>query len=157
MSTGRRYNQASAFTEAVSATVPQYLILSAATIRVKIYEVNSGADGTPADTAHKFSFQRITTNYATNGTARTPTALDPADPASLATYSDNAAANATLPTLTANSFLLTWTQNGRANFRWIAAPDGELVLPATAVNGTGLQCLTATTVAAWVWNTQWAE
>ncbi|OHB75584.1 MAG: hypothetical protein A2W31_00820 [Planctomycetes bacterium RBG_16_64_10] len=35
--------------------------------------------------------------------------------------------------------LLRFSINQQATFRWVAAPDGELIAPATASNGIGLQ------------------
>jgi hypothetical protein len=115
-------------------------IVGAATIRTKIYEFDLGSDATPADTAARFSWQRTTANFGTPA-AVTPRALDPGDPASLSLYSSP---GGTAPTITAASDLYQVAMNGRANFRWVAAPDSEFVIPATAANGL---CLTSVTAA----------
>ena len=51
------------------------------------------------------------------------------------------------PTYTANLVLLSVALNQRATFRWVASPGGELVYPATASNGLGIQTTTASAVA----------
>lgn len=153
MATGRRYAGYTNATNTASTTAPMFNIVSAATIRPKVYEFNSGSDATPADTSAKFSWRRTTANFGTPVNV-TPNALDPGDPASLATFSTP---GGTAPTITANSDLYQWAQNGRANFRWVAAPDSELVLPATAANGLALMSVVAGTAQNYAWSVLWAE
>lgn len=104
--------------------------------RMKIYDVVVGSDATPADNAAEYVLQRITA--AGTATAVTPQALDPGDPAS---EQDAGEAHSAEPTYTANAIMLQWAQNQRATFRWVAAPGGEIVIPATAANGIGLQVI----------------
>ena len=111
-------------------------LTSAATIRPKIYDLVMGSDATPADNAAEYVLQRYTA--AGTVTAVTPAPLDPADPAALASAGE---AHSVEPTYTANLILLQWAQNQRATFRWVAAPGGEIVLPATAANGVGVQVI----------------
>lgn len=128
-----------------SATLPIMNIVGATTIRPKIYDVMLGTDATPADNAMKFTFQRSTTAGTwggAGGAAFTPVALDPADPAALA--SANQGVCSVGPTLTASAFVHQWAMNQRASIRWVAAPGGELVIPATASNGLSLMVLVAT-------------
>lgn len=113
-------------------------LTSAATIRPRVYDLILGSDATPADNAAEYVLQRYT--VAGTATAVTPQALDPADPASLAA-STTGEAHSVEPTYTANAILLQWAQNQRATFRWVAAPNGEIVLPATAANGVGIQVI----------------
>jgi hypothetical protein len=108
-------------------------LTSAATIRPRIYDVIVGSDAAPADNAAEYVIQRYTA--AGTATAVTPFALDPADPASLAAAGE---AHSVEPTYTSNAILLHFALNQRATFRWVAAPGGELVMPATAANGAGL-------------------
>lgn len=115
-----------------SATVPQAQLVSAATVRPKIYDLVIGSSSTPADQAGSWTIRRSTT-ASTGGTAITPSAIDPADPASLS--SSMIAPSMSAPTLTAGLILLAWALNQRATFRWVAAPGKELVAPATASNG----------------------
>ena len=44
------------------------------------------------------------------------------------------------PTVTADSQLYDNDLNQRASFRWVAAPSGVFVLPATAANGIFFNC-----------------
>lgn len=149
----RRYNGTTAGTNTVSTTAPMFNIVGATTIRPRIYDINSGSDATPADAGVKFGFSRTTVNFGTPA-AFTPVALDPADPASLALFS---APGGTAPTITATSNILTWTQNQRATFRWIAAPGGELVIPATAAAGICLLSIVASATANYAWGVHWEE
>jgi len=111
-------------------------LTSAATIRPKIYDLVVGSDATPADNAGEFVLQRYTA--AGTATAVTPQKLDPGDPSSLAGAGE---AHSIEPTYTANAIMLQWAQNQRATFRWVASPGGEIVLPATAASGVGLQSI----------------
>jgi hypothetical protein len=77
---------------------------------------------------------RMTTLPTGGNTAVTGGALDPGDPASIATfYSANTGAG------TASTILMQVGINMRATFRWCAIPGKEIVIPATANNGAGLQ------------------
>jgi hypothetical protein len=72
----------------------------------------------------------------------TPQNLDPAS----ATTEYDAGENHTVePTFTAAAILLNIPLNQRATFRWVAAPGGELVMPATAANGFGIETDTIST------------
>ena len=51
------------------------------------------------------------------------------------------------PTYTAAAIVLMIPLNQRATFRWVAAPGSELVAPATAANGFGIQTTTSSAVA----------
>ena len=126
----RSYSVNGNATNTASATLPLFNIVSAATVRPKVYDILMGSDATPADNAGKYAMQRGTT-AGTPGSSVTPQAIDTGDPAALA--SAGLAVFTIGPTLTANAFLLQWAQNQRATFRWVAAPTKELVLPA-AVN-----------------------
>ena len=129
---GRRY---SGFTTQAtgtgSTTAALWNLVGATTTRVRIFDFISGSEATPADNAFRFSFQRTTVNFGTP-TAVTPVALDPADPASLALFSTP---GGTAVTATAGAILLQLSHNQRATFRWVAAPDSELVIPATSAAG----------------------
>lgn len=124
-----------------SATLPIANLVSATTVRPRLYDLSVGSDATPADNAAKYAFQRGTTAGTwggAGGAAITPQAIDPGDPAALSTANQGVCSVG--PTLTANAFLLQWAQNQRATFRWVAAPGKELVLPA-AVNSLNLMSL----------------
>jgi hypothetical protein len=105
---------------------------SATTIRPKVYDLIVSSVATPADNAGEYLLQRTTT--VGTSTSVTPQLLDPGDPAALATAGVNHSAE---PTYTANAIMLRIATNQRATFRWVAAPMGEIVLPAAA-NGLGI-------------------
>lgn len=126
----RRYAAVGSDTNNASTTM--WSVTSAATIRPRIYEVIIGSVATPADNAWEFILGRTTA--AGTSTAFTPIALDPADPAALAAAGF---AHTVEPTYTANAQVLRLAGNQRAAVRWVAAPGGEIVLPATAANGIG--------------------
>lgn len=105
-------------------------ILSATTIRPKVYYICFGSAASPADQAFNMAIQRCTT--AGTSTAVTPQALDPADPASLSSGKENYTVE---PTITSGSTLLSFSVNQQATFRWQTVPDEGLVSPATANNG----------------------
>lgn len=130
----RRYSVAAQDTNTAGTT--QVGVTSAATIRPWIYDLVCGSDATPADNAAEYVLQRDTA--AGTSTAFTPVALDPASPASLAAAGQNHSAE---PTYTAAGLLLNWAQNQRATFRWVAAPESEIIFPATAANGGGVQTI----------------
>ena len=105
--------------------------------RIKVYDLVCGSDATPADNAAEYVLQRYTVDGTS--TAVTPLALDPADAAALAEAGE---AHSVEPTYTANAIALQWAQNQRATFRWVAAPGGEIIVPATADSGVGVQVIT---------------
>ena len=127
----RRYSVDGAQNAAASTTVIG--LTSAATIRPKIYEVLFGSGATPADQAFNMQLNRYTA--AGTSTGVTPQALDPGNPASLASAGEN---HTVEPTYTSAAVMLSFSINQQATFRWVAAPEGELVCPATAANGIGL-------------------
>lgn len=150
---GRRYSGIANATNTASTTVPMFNLTGAATTRLRVYDFVSGSDATPADNAGKFSFRRTSAAGTTSATF-TPTALDPADPASLATFATAWSAN---PTVTANSDLLQVAHNQRATFRWVAAPDSEFVVPATAGAGLALMAVVTSGAVNYAWTLLWAE
>jgi hypothetical protein len=119
------------------------LAAAASPRRARIYDWSLGSSATPGDNAFIHVAQRCTT--AGTGSALTPNALDPADTlASTIVCKDTVTVD---PTLTANAFLFEVPLNQRASFRWVAAPYGEMVVPATANNGImlGLSAASTTT------------
>ena len=108
--------------------------------RFKVYDLILGSEATPADAALLYTIQRCTA--AGTSTGVTPQPLDPAD---AATEMDAGENHTIEPTYTAGAILLNIPVNQRATFRWVAAPGGELVAPATAANGVGIQTDTIST------------
>ena len=72
----------------------------------------------------------------TAGAAVTPVALDFNVPVAISTSGENYSAE---PTYTANEILLNIRANQRATQRWVASPGGELMIPALAGDGLGMQ------------------
>lgn len=127
-----------------SANVQSVATLNAAAAsprRARIYDWTLGCGATPADNAFTHIGQRCTT--LSTGNALTPNALDPADTlATTIVCKDTITAD---PTLTAAAFAFRKALNQRATFRWVAAPYGELLIPATANNGFMLGLSAAST------------
>lgn len=129
---GRRYTLATNQATTTSANKTVGRVSSATTIRPRIYEFTIGTDGgaSAADNIVTWTLQTGSANGT--DTAVTPFVVDPGDPASLAAGGSNATVEATY---TAASLLFgPMGINQRATYRWVAPPDGELVLAAV---GTG--------------------
>ena len=102
--------------------------------RAAIYDVLVGVDGTPADNVVVWKLDRQTSTGTR--TAVTPPPLDAGDAAALITCG----ANTTIEgIITSATQLLEVAVNQRASYRWVAAPGGELIVPATNVAGIGLR------------------
>lgn len=108
--------------------------------RGKIYDIMCGSEATPADAAILWGMRRYTA--AGTSTAVVPQPLDPADAAFLGVAGEN---HSIEPTMSAGLNLLNIPVNQRATFRWVAAPGGELVYPATTANGFALETDTIST------------
>lgn len=102
--------------------------------RGKVYDVLIGTNGTPADNYIEWDISRVTTN--STATTATPMPLDQADAAATTTVTVN---SSTAGTITANSNVFYVGVNQRASYRWVAAPGGELVWPATSSAGFQLR------------------
>ena len=126
---------------AVTTTYNTLLSVSASTgatpRRGKIYDVLVGTNGTPADNFMTWDISRKTATVGTS-VALTAQALDPADAAAdTQAFQDYSAE----PTITSSSSVFSVGVNQRASYRWVAAPGGELVWPATQAAGFGLRTL----------------
>lgn len=120
----------------VDSTTDSVLALEGATtIRFEIYDVIFGASAAPADNAIQWLLQRFTASGA--GDSITPQKLDPDSPVSL--LANDFSNSSTEPTYTSAEILLDIVANMRSTQRWVAAPGSELIAPATANNGLGLQ------------------
>ena len=108
-------------------------LTGATTVRPWIFDTYIGSSASPADNALLWYYQRFTA--AGTSTAVTPTAFDPADPASTTTAGQN---HTVEPTYTAGAILWHLPLNQRATHRAILDVDAPLVIPATANNGIGL-------------------
>lgn len=108
------------------------------TTRGWLYDILVGSDATPADVATRLQVIRGT--GLGTGTGVTPQALDPGNPAALLSVQGG---TFTGQTKTANSQMLEFALNQRATFRWVAVPDGEIVVPATATAFVGLESVSS--------------
>ena len=119
-----------------------------------VYELWMGNTGAPADQVTVYHIARITTDGASSDTAVTPTPLDPADRASQCTCLEN---HTTEPAYTSGGEILEIPLNHRATFRWVAAPGGEIITPATDNNGLGLKAIHATATTTFRMGAMWEE
>ena len=130
----RRYATTHETPAGTNLTILQ-LVASTST-RGRIYDILIGSDATPADVATEFNLIRGTVSGT--GTALDEVALDPADPAALLSGEGGTFSG---QTKTANSSMMELALNQRATFRWVAAPEGEIVVPATSDNWVGLESI----------------
>lgn len=110
------------------------------------------ANLTPADLTTENLVERITA--VGTSTAVTPRPLDPDDRASQSQCGSNSTVE---PTYIANSSLLDIPLNHRGTFRWAAALGYEVITPATANAGLGLNALHASATSDWVAGCFWEE
>lgn len=115
---------------ASAATAGIVKVEATAATRVNIYEwdFGTGAGTAPVDQNYLIRLKRQST--AGTWTAVTPSPLDPADAAAVAVGGQTSTVAGT-----AGVTLMSVGVNARAGFRWVAIPDGEFVVPATASNG----------------------
>jgi len=129
---GRRYS-IDGEQNVASPTDTMLGLTATSAVRPTLYDLLIGSAATPADNAIEWYIQRFTA--AGTGTAVTPQALDSGDPTATGIGAED---HTVEPTYTANAILWRLPLNMRASHRWVADPDGGLVLPATANNGAGL-------------------
>ena len=99
-----------------------------------IYDIMVGTDGTPADNAMNFIVNRQTSVGTL--TALVPLPLDFGDAAALLVGGINTTIE---PIITDSTGLVQIGMNQRASYRWVAAPGGELIVPAVNVAGIGVR------------------
>jgi hypothetical protein len=99
-----------------------------------IYDVMFGTDGTPADNAMRYKIDRQSS--VGTGTAAVPAPLETTDAPALIVVTVDFTIEGIV---TANTQLLEVGVNQRASYRWVAAPGGEFVVPATTVTGIGIR------------------
>lgn len=105
--------------------------------RGKIYDLLVGTNGTPADNYMQWDVSRCTAS-STAATVGALNPLDTADASAAALLGINCTGE---PTITSSSNVFNVGVNQRASYRWVAAPGGELVYPATAQNGLAVRAL----------------
>lgn len=117
-------------------TITQVTAATATLCRGRLYDVAFGTLGTPADQTYTFDISRQTT--LGTGTTATASPLDLSYTASGSIGTVNMTAE---PTTGVSVFSLGINQ--RASYRWVAAPGGELVWPATNLAGLGVRATSA--------------
>jgi len=143
-----------AATNTTSTTAPMWAVYGAATFRLALYDLLHGADATPADNYGEFNLVRATTLGTTSATF-TPQALDPGDPAALGSFVTTWSLQPTVGAATTG--VLQWTQNSRAAFRWVAVPDGEIIIAATAAAGLACMPVGSNTATTYQTTIHWRE
>lgn len=114
---------------------------NATTARAKLYELIFSQSGAPADNVIQWLVRRFTA-LGTEGAGVTPAPLDIDAPAAVLDAGED---HTVEPTYTAATELLDFDLNQRATFRFVAAPGGELWLPAVANAGIGATPISAYT------------
>ena len=111
----------------------------AALTRAKLYELIFSQGGTPADNVIQWLVRRLTA-VGTEGAGVTPTPLDSDAPVAQLDAGED---HTVEPTYTAATEMLDFDLNQRATFRFVAAPGGELLIPAAANEGIGMTPISA--------------
>lgn len=130
---GKKYGFSGSITGASTKTIVAFTATAA--VRPFLMDFTISSNATPADNSSEWSVLRYTAVGAS--TAVTPTAFDSGDPAATSTCGKN---HSSEPTYSPTVPLLDVAHNQRATFRWVAAPGEEIIAPATAANGIGIQC-----------------
>ena len=130
---GRNYSGNGSVAVGTDETV--IALISATTLRAKLYELAISCGAAPADLTTIFHLERFTA-VGTETSGFTPLALNPGDPAAAADYG---VAHSAEPTYTANAILLDVAVHQKGGYFWRASPGREMVCPSTAGNGIGLQ------------------
>lgn len=112
-------------------------VIAAVSVRPKIYDLLVSFISTPADVQTQFAFSRITDESAGTSTGVTPEpTTDPDGRAADATAGSNYTVEPTY-----GNDILDFGLHQRASWRWIAAPNSELVIPALANRAMGLHSI----------------
>ena len=129
---GRRYGFSGSITGASTKTIVGVTATSA--VRPFVEDLIISSNATPADNSSEWQVLRFTA--AGTATSVTPQAADSGDPAATSVCGKN---HSVEPTYSGVS-LIDLAHNQRATVRWTARPNAELIAPATAANGFGVQC-----------------
>ena len=138
-----------------SSTLSAFAITSNASTanRAWIGEVYFGNEGTPADLAGTYLFERVTT-AGTAGAAVTAGQNDLADRAAQCVTGENYSSE---PTVVSNEICLEVPMNHRGTYRWVAPPGAEPVLPAVSADGFRIGSLHASATTLFRGGTHWTE
>lgn len=125
----------SATTASVAAATRGITQLNAtAATRAAIYEWDFGSAAAAAPVDENYSIRLIRSTAVGTWTAVTPAPLDPADAAAVCIGNTTQTVAGTVTTL-----LFQVGVNARAGFRWVAIPDSEFIIPATANAGINME------------------
>ena len=148
-----RYSASGSQNLASSAITALTIAAQSTVHRNIIYDITIGNVGAPADLVTLHTIQRITA-VGTAGASVTPTLLDIADRASQSAVGENQSSE---PTYTGSTELLEGPLNHRATFRWVAAPGGEIITPASNNAGIGAKAIHASATTEWRVGCMWEE
>ncbi len=130
---GDRYAAVGIVTPVTSAPDSMLALNGVATVRGYIYDLGFGSTGTPADNATQWRVARSNTAVAV-GAAVTATPLDVSAPSEQIIP----IADVTTEPGYADIFIDIGL-NQRASWRWVAAPEGEIQVPADATSSVGIE------------------
>ncbi len=102
-------------------------LISTTAVRARIYDLLFGHGGAAGDVTLRWEVPRATTSAT--GTAAVENALDDDAPTAEILSEEEVTVG---PTVTVDTQLLDFDLNQRATFRWVAAPNGEILIPASA-------------------------
>ncbi len=105
-------------------------LIGIATQRGWVYDALFSQGGAAGDGTIRWELNRVTTAFT--GAAAVEVALDGGSGAADLLSAEEATVG---PTVTIDTQMLDFDLNQRASFRWVASPDGEIVVPATAAAG----------------------
>ena len=148
-----RYSASGSQNLASSAITALTIAAQSTAHRNIVYDITIGNVGAPADLVTLHTIQRITA-VGTAGSAVTPSLLDISDRASQSAVGEN---HSSEPTYTSATELMEIPLNHRATFRWVAAPGGELITPASNNAGIGAKALHASATTEWRVGVMWEE
>lgn len=128
-----------------SITLPVASVTAAAASprRFKVYDMVVGSEATPQDSI--FLWRCFYVTAPGTATAVTPQALDISDTIASTVVGNE---NHTIDATPSGVSVLQIPLNQRATFRWVAAPGGELIAPATTTDGFALYTPTASALIA---------
>jgi hypothetical protein len=114
-------------------------VAGVAATRGRLYDILFGTKGTPADNVLEWLVRFFDTSAGTS-TGVTPV---PLDEGSAPVAQLVAGENHTVEPTAAGTPVLDFGLNQRATFRWVVAPDGELVIPAVTTEGVFITAFSA--------------
>lgn len=115
-------------------------LIAGANIRPKVFDVLLSFIDTPGDVLSEFRLSRISDESVGTSTTQ-PNGQKVTDPEGRAPDATGGSNYSVEPTYSAGADLLDFGLHQRATFRFIAAPESALVIPATANNALGMKSI----------------